>query len=671
MSTDNAIETMKFCCRDRDGDRFCASAVYIHGDFIVLKGSRIFCHVRNRQFVELHKDALNAEYILIKDVCFTFATKAARFVSGGLLRNNAWFAEDGRSFENVMNGEMSPPKTSSDHHQISSCEQSLQCTSLHDNAIVNDPLEPDDSELDENKLLDNSGNTQICENSLNDEYIQSADNMDSVLEHSNAGDNKSNNSICGIEAFYYGLQELINQNIQSAARWFKLSADEGNIDSQSIHAIFYRSCSDEIKNSTGNIHPLTMMMSAIKEYKAGHREQAMHDMLNALSFKRISTDSSQNANFKLIDMIDFLKFDDENAVTHKNNAPTRSHSKLNDDILNILDELNHEFDLDNDTLFDLMEDECFDEDENPDGSDEESDFELDEERMALVTNNMRFVKRIILHSYLAYTQSTSLTFDDLYQEGCIGLMHAAKAFDPEKGKFLSYAYFWIHQAIRRSIFNFFHLIRIPTHMMELVFKYKKISLNFENLYSREPTSSEMAQELHCSETDVEKIKRCIRITDDCVDLYESSQNKDDSMPSLIPEHESRRLMGICAGESEEKTIGIDKFAYSELDLDFMQEEQPYELADTLEDISKNSPEEAYSRQCLAELTKELIKQLPHRTAVILSERFGLEDGQEHTLEELGQKFGCTRERIRQIEKKVLNIMAKSPRFRILSEFNED
>ncbi|PJF30595.1 MAG: RNA polymerase subunit sigma [Candidatus Thermofonsia Clade 1 bacterium] len=243
---------------------------------------------------------------------------------------------------------------------------------------------------------------------------------------------------------------------------------------------------------------------------------------------------------------------------------------------------------------------------------------LVEEGVAAQEHLIKANSRLVISVAKKYI-GRGVPFLDLIQEGNIGLIRAARKFEYQRGhKFSTYATWWIRQAVSRAVADQGRTIRVPVHMGDQINRLRRLSLSLTQTLGREPSLEEIAEAM---ETTPDKI-------------------------SVLLENSRRPISLESPTDEDEET----------------------EIGDFVEDTRELSPSEATDREMLRHHLMEALNRLPEREAHILRLRYGLEDGEMHTLEEVGRAIGVTRERVRQLEAQALNRLRRSSSHHILKDF---
>src|SRR5467141_5077138 len=227
-----------------------------------------------------------------------------------------------------------------------------------------------------------------------------------------------------------------------------------------------------------------------------------------------------------------------------------------------------------------------------------------EARALMIRSNLRLVVKIA-HDYA----NLGLPLLDLISEGNIGLMKAVERFDPAKGgKLSTYAAWWIKQSIKRALANQSKTIRLPVHLVDKISKMRRTAMKLQEVLGREPTDEELAEELGMTASRVAQLR--------------TAAIRPASLDAPIGDEDSNNF------------------------------------SEVVQDENASTPYEQLEEKTVSAMLQEMVKTLDPREATILRARFGLDGGTERTLEEVGEKFGVTRERVRQIQNIALNKLRK-------------
>ena len=267
-------------------------------------------------------------------------------------------------------------------------------------------------------------------------------------------------------------------------------------------------------------------------------------------------------------------------------------------------------------------------------------------RERLVESNLRLVVSVAKRY-----NNRGMTLLDLIQEGNMGLLKAIEKFDPSRGfKFSTYATWWIRQSITRALADQARTIRVPVHMMDSINRFLRATRRLTPELGREPTDEEIALEMGL-------------LSD-----QEQAELQHASTTGRPPRQDLERKLG----RATDKVRQLIRIAQDPMSLESpisgLDGENEHNLGDFIEDETVQRPGDAVSQQLLREQLQDLLNVLDPREREVLEMRFGLVDGQARTLEEVGQEYGVTRERVRQIEAKALRKLRHPQRTRKLRDF---
>ncbi len=300
-----------------------------------------------------------------------------------------------------------------------------------------------------------------------------------------------------------------------------------------------------------------------------------------------------------------------------------------------------------------------------DASEEEIQEGIDAKN-TLINCNLKLVISIAKH-YV----NRGMHFLDLIQEGNKGLIKAVEKFEYNKGfKFSTYATWWIRQAITRALADQARTIRIPVHMVETINKITRISRRLTQNLNREPTAEEISREIFVTSFAPDKLKdnkdsKELKEREIKYNLLKAKLNHEPTIDEIIEEFGKIEL-------APDKIREIQLIAMDPLSLEKpVGEEEDSHVGDFIEDKDNISPTKYANDSLLKDRLNEVLQELTDREEKVIRLRYGLDDGRNHTLEEVGKEFGVTRERIRQIEAKAIKKLRHPSRSKLLKDYLDD